>query len=160
METIEAKNLPRLGELLWSYRRAMDRLEFCLEIQLRLTVDGDDRWGGHVADLVDEVSERIGLLDLERDVLLGDGPKRLSELIDIVAEPWPAILVEHEAELRASTDRIQRLMGRNELAIDEHRTALAKLSDMIAPSANTATYDRSGRTRRSAANAVLFDGRA
>lgn len=161
METIEAKSLPRLGELLWSYRRALDRLEFCLEVQLRFTTSGDDRWGSHVADLVDEVAERIGLLDLERDVILGDGPRRLSEIIPVAPDPWPTILVDHETELRAATDRIQRLMGRHEIALDEHRNSLARLADMITPTSAVKTYDKTGRTRSGAdRNAILFDGRA
>lgn len=161
MQTIDAKSLPRLGELLWAYRRALDRLEFCLEIQLRIANEGDNRWGGHVADLVAEVAERIGLLDLERDVILGDEPTRLRDIISRVPEPWPAIFTDHEQELQAVTARIQRLMARHEIALDEQRAGLQRLTDLVSPTQSTQTYDQRGRTRSSVdRNAVLFDGRA
>ncbi len=161
MQTIDAKSLPRLGELLWAYRRALDRLEFCLAIQLRLSADGDNRWGGHVADLVAEVAERIGLLDLERDVILGDDLLRLRDIITRVPEPWPAIFTDHEQELQAVTERIQRLMARHEIALDEHRASLQRLTDLVSPTPATQTYDQRGRTHTSIdRSAVLFDGRA
>jgi hypothetical protein len=161
MQTIDAKSLPRLGELLWAYRRALDRLEFCLAIQLRLSADGDSRWGGHVADLVAEVAERIGLIDLERDVILGDELLRLRDIITRVPEPWSAIFTDHEQELQAVTERIQRLMARHEIALDEHRASLQRLTDLVSPTPSTQTYDQRGRTQTSIdRSAVLFDGRA
>lgn len=161
MQTMDPKSLSRLGELLWAYRRTLDRLEFCLEVQLRLTDDGDTRWGGHVADLVAEVAERIGLLDLERDVLLGDEPIRLRELIDQAPEPWPSILADHEQELQTTTERIQQLMARHEISLDEHRAGLQRLTEMVSPTQSTKTYDNRGRAHASAnRGAILFDGRA
>ncbi len=152
-------DLPRLGKLLWSYRHALDRLEFCLEAQVCFMNEGDDRWGSHVADLIDDVADRIGLLDLERSVLLGDEPRALREVADTLPEPWPPIVIEHEHELQSAIDRIQRLVARHQLALDEHRASLDRLSALIAPTMTSRTYDRLGRTQRSAdRNAILFDG--
>ncbi len=159
MQTMSVENMSRLGTLLWNYRHALDRLEFCLEAQVRFMTDNDDRWGSHVADLIDEVADRIGILDLERSLLLGDEPMRLNELVGTMPEPWPAILVEHEYELQAAVDRIQRLVARHQLALEEHQAGLDRLSELLAPTATTRTYDRLGRTQGSAdRNAILFDG--
>lgn len=160
METMSVEDLSRLGKLLWNYRHALDRLEFCLETQVRLMNDGDDRWGSHVADLIEDVADRIGLLDLERSVLLGDEPRPLSGLAPTLPEPWPAIVVEHEYELQAAVDRIQRLVAHHQLALEEHRASLDRLSDLIVPATTSRTYDRLGRTQNTSdRNAVLFDGR-
>lgn len=160
MKTMSVEELSRLGKLLWDYRHALDRLEFCLETQVRFMSEGDDRWGSHVADLIDGVADRIGLLDLERTVLLGDQPTPLSDLAPTLPEPWPPIVVEHEHELRSAVDRIQRLVAHHQLALEEYRASLDRLSDLIVPQTTTRTYDRLGRTQSSSdRNAVLFDGR-
>ena len=160
MKTMSVEELSRLGKLLWDYRHALDRLEFCLETQVCFMNEGDDRWGSHIADLIDEVADRIGLLDLERSLLLGDQPVTLSELSGALPDPWPPIVVEHEYELQAAADRIQRLVGQHRLALEEHRASLSRLSELIAPTAATRTYDRLGKTQNTAdRNAILFDGR-
>ena len=157
---MSAEILSQLGKLLWAYRGALDRLEFCLETQVRFMSSGDDRWGGQVADLIENVAQQIGLLDLERDLLLGEEPRRLGELIAEVPEPWPGILVEHEHELQASVDRIQRLVANHQLALEEYRASLDRLADLIAPSPTNRTYDKQGRAHTVAdRNAILFDGR-
>ncbi len=161
MENLDAKRLARLGELLWAYRRATDRLEFCLEVELRFSAAGDDRWANQVTDLVEEVAERIGLLDLERNVLLGDNNLRLADIIATCPEPWGSILVDHGNELQGAADRVQQLITRNEIALEERRGALERLTDMIAPATSTSIYDRKGQVRSSKErNALLFDGRA
>ena len=160
MKTMSVEDLSRLGKLLWNYRHALDRLEFCLETQVRFMNEGDDRWGSHVADLIEDVADRIGLLDLERSVLLGDQPLPLSDLAPTLPEPWPPIIVEHEYELQSTVDRIQRLVAHHQLALEEHRASLDRLSELIVPTTTSRTYDRLGRTQSSSdRNAVLFDGR-
>ena len=160
MKTMSVDDLSRLGKLLWDYRHALDRLEFCLETQVRFVNDGDDRWGSHVADLIGEVADRIGMLDLERSLLLGDGPQALTELAGVLPDPWPPIIIEHEQELQATVDRIQRLVARHHLALEEHRASLDRLSELIVPRTAVRTYDKLGRTQPTVAHdAILFDGR-
>ena len=160
MKTMTVEDLSQLGKLLWNYRHVLDRLEFCLETQVRFMNEGDDRWGSHVADLIEEVADRIGLLDLERSVLLGEQPLPLSVLASDLPDPWPPIIVEHEYELQAVADRIQRLVARHQLALEEHRESLDRLSELIAPTAAPRTYDKLGRAQNTPdRHAILFDGR-
>ncbi len=160
MKTMSVEDLSRLGKLLWNYRHALDRLEFCLETQVRFMNDGDDRWGSHVADLIEDVADRIDMLDLERNLLMGDDPEPLGELAATLPDPWPPIVIEHESELQAAVDRIQRLVAHHQLALEEHRASLDRLSALIVPTKTPRTYDKLGRAQATSdRHAVLFDGR-
>ncbi len=158
METVDSRSLARLGELLWGYRRALDRLEFALTMQLHLAETSRRDWAVHVADLVDEVAERMGFLDLERTVLVGDDPTSLSTIISTAPEPWPELLADHQAELRAVSARIEELMRVHHVVLDEQRGAIDRLTSTLAPSAAATGYDRRGRTTNNPRASFLFDG--
>lgn len=158
MATLDPRSLARLGELLWGYRRALDRLEFALTVQLVLQDQQRADWNSHVSDLVDEIAERIGLLDVERTVLLGDGPTSLTELIDTAPEPWPALLTDHQAELRAVGTRIDELMRRHHIVLDESRDAIRRLTDSLTTFESPTGYDRRGQTTATQRASILFDG--
>ncbi len=158
MATLDPRSLARLGEVLWGYRRALDKLEFALTVQLALQDQQRADWNSHVADLVDEIAERIGLLDVERTVLLGDEPTSLTELIDTAPEPWPALLGDHQTELRAVGSRIDELMRRHHIVLDESRDAIRRLTDSLTTFESPTGYDRRGLTTNASRSSILFDG--
>lgn len=157
--------LRTLGALLWQYRSGLERVEFLLEAQLVFASSGRDRRLASVADLLEEAAETINELDLRREVLLfdevrPDAPIRsLSEIAGMVEEPWSSMFAEHQRWF-------ENCVGRIKMLVDQSRRTMSTTLDLInqlvtnesTPAADG--YDRSGRTRRSAATAVLFDSRA
>jgi len=158
MATLDARSLARLGEVLWGYRRALDRLEFALTVQLLLQDHQRADWNAHVTDLVDEIAERIGLLDVERTVLVGEGPTSLTTLIEDAPEPWPSLLSDHQQELQAVGRRIDELMRRHHIVLDESRDAIRRLTDSLTTFQSPTGYDRRGQTTAAPRSSILFDG--
>lgn len=164
----------RVNNLLWRYRNCLDRFEFLLEMQLMVTASGRAEWQHHMADLLDDLAQRIGRLDLEREVLLG-GELNLSALVAGAPELWAEILVEQQDALTASADRVGRLRQRNEQALETGAAGLRRLLETLAQAAagtgpadggsghasgaNTDSYGGNGRLRPPGGSPLLFDGR-
>lgn len=154
----------RLNQLLWRYRPCLDRFEFLLEMQLTVSASGRDDWLHHVTDLLEDVASAMNDLDLEREVVLGQG-RSLSELADGAPEPWPTILAEQLAHFATATSRIERLRRRNQQMIEANTAGLGQLFEAIAEAAGHSldnggdSYDGDGRRRSSGGSSMLFDGR-
>lgn len=164
MSTLAAEiDYNRLNNLLWRYRRSLDRFEFLLEVQLGVLASGRQDWQHHMADLLEELAETIGGLDLEREVMLGG--VTLSDLASAGPELWADILSEQQAHLTASAANVSRLRQRNEQAIAAGAAGLHRLIGAIAeangapPATGPDSYGEDGRIRYGANGALLFDGR-
>jgi hypothetical protein len=154
----------RLNSLLWRYRTVLDRFEFLLEMQLAVSASGRQEWQHHMADLLDDLAHTIGTLDLEREIVLGDGVT-LTDLAANAPEMWSTILVEQQTHLTRATAHIGRLRQRNQHAIEAGAAGLARLVDAIAEASGMAagpsaeSYGEDGRMRHEGGSALLFDGR-
>ncbi len=171
----------RLNNLLWRYRTSLDRFEFLLEMQLMVTASGRQEWQHHMADLLDDLAQRIGRLDLEREVLLG-GELNLSALVAAAPEMWAEILTEQQAGLTTAAERVGRLRQRNEQALAAGAAGLRRLLETLAQAAagtgdaaaaghgaaghgqgaagaSTDSYGGDGRVRPPGGSPLLFDGR-
>ena len=174
----------RLNNLLWRYRNCFDRFEFLLEVQLMVTASGRQEWQHHMADLLDDLAQRIGRLDLEREVLLG-GELNLSALVAGAPAMWAEILTEQQDHLTEAAARVGRLRQRNEQALEAGAAGLRRLLEALAqaaagtgdgmgPGAGNTTgsgsgsgsgstgtdgYGGDGRVRPPGGSPLLFDGR-
>lgn len=163
-------DLGQLNQMLWRYRPLLDRFEFLLEVQLMVTASGRQDWQRNMADLFQETADALNALDLEREVVLPqgpDGPISLRELADDAPEPWGEILTEQRAELDAAVGRVAELRRRNSAALAESSAGIAHLIDAMLESSGQLqgeaagpSYGQDGRIRPSGSSAVLFDGRA
>lgn len=168
MSTLAAEiDYNRLNNLLWRYRRCLDRFEFLLEVQLGVMASGRQDWQHHLADLLGELADTIGRLDLEREVLLGGAT--LSGIAEVSPEMWAGILNEQQAHLTNRAAAISRLRQRNEQAIAAGAAGINRLIEAIAEANGTSAgpgtdaYGEDGRIRHGttgAGGALLFDGRA
>jgi hypothetical protein len=159
-------DLGQLNGLLWRYRPCLERFEFLLEVQLMVTASGRQDWQRHMADLFEETANALNTLDLEREVILGDGIS-LGDLAADAPDPWGEILTEQQVELEATVARIGHLRQRNTTAIAEGAAGLHQLIDTLletnGQSRNVAagpSYGQDGRIQQGTSSAVLFDGRA
>lgn len=164
MSTSATTDFDRLNSLLWRYRPCLERFEFLLEVQLMVSASGRREWQLQMAELFEEAATALNQLDLEREVLLGDGPG-LRELVTQAGEPWGDILAEQQGFLEATVARISALRQRNNQALSEGAAGLHQLIDALAE-ANGVTRDSSGpsygldgRVASRSGPAVIFDGR-
>lgn len=164
-------DLGQLNQLLWRYRPLLERFEFLLEVQLMVTASGRQDWQRHMADLFQETADAIGAVDLQREVILGDGPTgplSLRELAADAPEPWGDILTEQHVEIEAAVTRVSELRQRNTSALSEGSAGIAQVIDALLDAAGQlqsrsadAGYGQDGRRQASdASSAVFFDGRA
>ena len=163
-------DLGQLNQLLWRYRPLLERFEFLLEVQLMVTASGRQDWQRHMADLVAETADAINALDLQREVILGQGPTRpisLRELAADAPDPWGDILTEQQAELEAAVGRVGELRQRNTSALAEGSAGIDQLIDALLESSGQfqsrgagPAYGQDGRLQQGSSTAVLFDGRA
>ncbi|MEM9563398.1 MAG: flagellar export chaperone FlgN [Actinomycetota bacterium] len=167
-------DLGQLNQLLWRYRPLLERFEFLLEVQLMVTVTGRQDWQRHMADLFQETADALGALDLQREMILGEGPTgplSLRELADDAPDPWGEILTEQQVELEAAVNRVSELRQRNTSALAEGSAGINQVIDALLQSSgqfqarSTGTgYGQDGRlqsdTTPGGTSAVLFDGRA
>jgi len=155
-------NYSRLNNLLWNYRNWFDRFEFLLEMQLLVAGTGRQDWQHHMAELLDEVADALGTLDLERALLLDDGPT-LSELISSAPEVWSGILAEQQAALRSTASRVETLKARCEHAIDSGLAGVAQFLDSVVGRNVDDGYDNGGQRPQDHSprhnSSILFDGR-
>lgn len=168
MTTLAAEiDYNRLNNLLWRYRRCLDRFEFLLEVQLGVLASGRQDWQHHMADLLGELADTIGRLDLEREILLGG--TTLSAIARSSPEMWADILAEQQGHLTTRAAAISRLRQRNEQAIAAGAAGLSRLVEAIAEAnggsagSGPESYGEDGRLRPTASGAsgaLLFDGRA
>jgi len=155
-------NYGRLNNLLWNYRNWFDRFEFLLEMQLMVTSTGRQDWQHHMAELLDEVADAIGTLDLERAILLDDGSS-LSQLAAEAPEVWADILTEQQAALSATASRVGALKARCEQTIDSGLAGVAQFLDEVVGRSVEDGYDNGGQrpqagTHRNGSS-ILFDGK-
>ncbi len=166
-----APDLPRLGAILWQYRRVFDRLHFLIETEILLITSGRDHQLHHMVDLLDETIARLGRLDLEREIVLGVGPDgappRLTDLMVSVEAPWDEILREHHEALEglvATTNDLVRKSGalirRVQADLPDVATILGGDSAPSVEAQAAGTYGRNGRSAaRGPAQAYLFENR-
>lgn len=160
-----------LNEILWRYRSELRRVEVLLEAQLIFASSGRDQGLGVIADLLDERAQKVGELDLRRELLLHaeSTPLARSEasppLIQLSDEAesdgqtgWAEILRDHHHHLEVTAQRIQAL-------VDQTRHSQAAVLDLIAQMTSAGgepalhRYDRSGQAVRTAVPAMVFDGK-
>ncbi len=163
-------DLGQLNQLLWRYRPCLERFEFLLEVQLMVTATARQDWQRHMADLFQETADALNTLDLEREVLLGDGPTgplSLRELAEDAPDPWGEILNEQAAELEAAVARVSNLRQRNTAALNEGAAGLNQLIDALLASSTKfqgkgagPAYGQDGKLTQASSNAKIFDGRA
>jgi hypothetical protein len=155
-----------LGSMLWQYRSVLERVEFLLEAQLTFASSGRDKRLASIADLLEDAVTKINELDLRREVLLhGDSADSnlptptLTEISESSEQPWSSMFAEHQRWFELCVERIQQLLAQSRQTMG----ATLDLINQLVASEQTPTvsgYDRSGRTVRSTAPAVLFDSRA
>lgn len=163
-------DLGQLNQLLWRYRPLLDRFEFLLEVQLMVTASGRQDWQRHMADLFAETADALNALDLQREVILPQGPNgplTLRDLAGDAPDPWGEILTEQQMELDAAVARVAELRRRNSAALTESSAGIANVIDALLDSSGHfqgrgagPAYGQDGRIRQSASSAFLFDGRA
>ncbi len=163
-------DLGQLNQLLWRYRPLLERFEFLLEVQLMVTAAGHQDGQRHMADLFAETADALNTLDLQREVMLGNGPTgpiSLQELADDAPDPWGEILSEQQTELEAAVNRVTELRQRNTAALAEGSAGINQLIDALVESSGQfqakgagPAYGQDGRLQQSSSTAVLFDGRA
>ncbi len=163
-------DLGQLNQLLWRYRPLLERFEFLLEVQLMVTASGRQDWQRHMADLFQETADALNGLDLQREVILGDGPTgpiSLLELAGDAPDPWGDILTEQHVELEAAVRRVAELRQRNTSALSDGAAGVNQLIDALIessgqfqPSSAGPAYGQDGRLQQSTSASVLFDGRA
>lgn len=155
-----------LGSMLWQYRSALERVEFLLEAQLMFASSGRDRRLASIADLLEDAVTTIHELDLRRELLLhGDaddarrGVPTLAEISEVSEQPWSSMFAEHQRWFERCVERIQLLLTQSRQTMG---TTLDMINQLVTNEQSPALggYDRSGRTVRSSAPAVLFDSRA
>ena len=158
----------QLAEVLWEYRGLLKRVEVLLESQLLFAGAGRDGNLGVVAEMLDETATAIGLVDLQREVLLGANPTEpsaerwmpaLTELAAGADETWGPIIADHHNNLSAAVQRIQLLVDQSRHTMGATLDRIAQMTSGISETPVTG-YDRAGRTVRSSAPALLFDGQA
>lgn len=163
-------DLGQLNQLLWRYRPLLERFEFLLEVQLMVTAAGHQDGQRHMADLFAETADALNTLDLQREVMLGNGPTgpiSLQELADDAPDPWGEILSEQQTELEAAVNRVTELRQRNTAALAEGSAGINQLIDALVESSGQfqakgagPAYGQDGRLQQNSSTAVLFDGRA
>ena len=155
-----------LGAMLWQYRSLLERVEFLLEAQLMFASSGRDKRLASIADLLEDAVLTIGELDLRRELLLrGDGNDvnqpvpTLAEIAEATEQPWSSMFAEHQRWFERCVERIQQLLVQSRQTMG---TTLDLINQLVTSeqSPSLGGYDRSGRTVRSTAPAVLFDSRA
>jgi len=152
-----------LGAMLWQYRTVLERVEFLLEAQLMFASSGRDKRLASIADLLEDAVATVSELDLRRELLLHDdvsgSTATLAELADEAQQPWSSMFAEHQRWFELCVTRIQQLLTQSRQTMG---TTL-DLIDQLVSSDHSPTlngYDRSGRSVRTNAPAVLFDSRA
>ncbi len=154
----------RVADLLWQYRRQLERMEFLLETQLLLAAAGKDQLLHHVADFLGETADALAFIDLQREVLLSDHgvPADLSDLVKASESPWDEVFTDHKQWFAASLGRIQELSAKNTRTIKQSQATLNQLSDLMTGTSDRSgddAYDGSGKkVSPSHSLALLFDG--
>lgn len=151
----------RVADILWQYRRQLERMEFLLETQLLLAKAGKDEYLHHIADLLNETADSLAYIDLQREVLLSDYGVAL-DLTNLVASaeaPWDEVIRDHQQWFAAIISRIQELSSRNKRTIEQSQITLNRLADALNGSPES-SYDGSGNKVTAQSSAMLFDGRA
>lgn len=151
----------RVADILWQYRRQLDRMEFLLETQLLLSTAGRDERLHHVADLLNETADALAYIDLQREVLLSDHglTADLSALVEQCEEPWDEVFRDHQQWFAGAITRIQELSAKNKRTIEQGQATLNKLADLLTGTPE-GSYDGAGNRVSSQSSALLFDGRA
>ncbi len=165
MTAHQSVDLGQLNGLLWRYRSCLDRFEFLLEVQLMVSASGRQDWQRQMADLFEETAAALNGLDLEREVVLGEG-LTLRDLAGDAPDPWREILAEQRAALEATTASITGLRQRNTRALTDGAAGLNRLIDALVEASGQfqaraagPSYGQDGRLEHGAASAMLFDGR-
>ncbi|AEI10970.1 flagellar export chaperone FlgN [Cellulomonas gilvus] len=154
--------LDALSEVLWHERTLLELLLFKLEEEQLLLTAGRTRWLAHATREVEAVLSQIRDAELGRSVEasaacaelgLPDGAA-LADLADAAPAPWDELLRQHRDSFASLTAEISQLAdGNRELLAMSHRATqetLASLHDVH-------TYDGSGRSAGTAADALLVD---
>jgi hypothetical protein len=158
----------QLTETLWEYRALLRRVEVLLEAQILFAGAGRDGHLAVVAELLEETSNSIGLVELHREVLLEPLAEQrqgeqwtpaLSELAEVAGDTWGPIIADHHDNLTATVERIQLLIDQSRHTMGATLDRIAQMTNGISETPVTG-YDRAGRTVRSSAPALLFDGQA
>ncbi len=160
VESLPSSDAARIADILWQYRRQLERMEFLLETQLLLATAGKDQLLYHVADLLEETADSLSYINLQREVLLSDRGVSvdLTLLVSIVEEPWDEVFADHQQWFVAKIARIQELSARNKRTIEQSQTALNQLADLLTGRTDDA-YDGSGnRVSSASGGGMLFDG--
>ena len=160
VDLLSSSDAARVADILWQYRRQLERMEFLLETQLLLASAGKDQLLHHVADFLEETADSLAYINLQREVLLSDRGVSvdLSELAEIVEEPWDEVFADHQQWFLSMIARIQDLSARNKRTIEQSQTALSQLADLLTGTRDDA-YDGSGnRVSSSRGGGMLFDG--
>lgn len=163
VELLSDANATRVADILWQYRRQLERMEFLLETQLLLASAGKDQLLHHVADLLSETADSLAYIDLQREVLLSEhgAPVDMTALIASVDAPWDEVFGDHKKWFADSISRIQDLSARNKRTIEQSQTTLGQLADLMTGTDRSGdeAYDGSGnRVSSSRSDAMLFDG--
>jgi len=152
-----------LGAMLWQYRTVLERVEFLLEAQLMFASTGRDKRLASIANLLEDAVITVNELDLRRELLLHDGSDQpvptLSELSDEADQPWSSMFAEHQRWFEQCVARIQQLLAQSRQTMG---ATLDLINQLVSPdqAPSLDVYDRSGKSVRSQAPAVLFDSRA
>lgn len=164
-------DLKILCTLLEDYRAAFDRLHFLLEVQIHLLTSGRDDQLHHVVDLLADTNARLSRLDLEREIVLGNGsdgqPRRLAALVEMVDEPWKTMLGEHHQAMERLVTKTSELIGTANAVIRRMQADLPDVVSLLGGSPSggsfaapgTLTYGRSGRGETTGLDAYLFEDR-
>lgn len=151
--------------MLWQYRTVLERVEFLLEAQLMFASSGRDKRLASIADLLEDAVATINELDLRRELLLheADAPAgaavaTLSDLSGSADQPWSSMFAEHQRWFESCVGRIQQLLVQSRQTMEGTLDLINQLvTNERAPALGG--YDRTGKTVRSNASAVLFDSR-
>lgn len=162
------EDLRLLGQLLWRYRRHLEQIEYLLDVQHLLVVNGRDRWVGRVVDSLEATSQDLAALDLERSELLGrlglglglTGPIDLRRLVEHAPEPWGDMLADHLRWFTQQTTRIAEASRQARTSVTEGLAGVQELLRGLR-GASESGYDHGGRALVAAASTpLLFDDRA
>lgn len=151
----------RIADIMWQYRKQLERMEFLLETQLLLASAGKDQLLHHIADFLSETADTLAYIDLQREVLLSDAgvPADLTALVAAVEAPWDELFEEHKLWFAGSISRIQELSSRNKRTIEQSQSTLHELSRLIDSEPSSSAYDGSGnKVAAGRSGAMLFDG--
>ncbi|MFT7597589.1 MAG: hypothetical protein ACI8TP_000509 [Acidimicrobiales bacterium] len=154
-----------LASIMWDYQAALRRIETLLEAHLLFSRSGAEHRLATVADIIDETATMVGVIDLRREVAMcrlvepGESGATMSDLVEMLSEPWSTVFADHQRTMTQTVDRLQTLVSQNRASMDATINLIAQLIEEPG-NVRDGGYDQSGQVLRASTQSVFFDGLA